>query len=83
MTAPPNERDAPRRLLRQCIGTRYRPGVPPIKRKTPQHTIAVDDDLWQDCLKIARKRHKTLTAEILDFLIRYRARYKDLLSDDT
>jgi len=82
MTAPPCESDTRLDPLRQCIGIDYGPEVPPIKRKTPQHTIAADDDLWKDCLKIARKRHKTLTAELVDFLVRYRAKYKNLLDDE-
>jgi hypothetical protein len=81
MTAPPQVRDTQRKQSRQRIGSHYRDGVAN-KRRTPQHTVAIEDTLWADCLKIARLRHKTLTDEIKDFLVRYRLRHKHLLEDE-
>lgn len=43
-----SERDAvsaPLAGLRQCIGSSYRPAMV-TTRKTPQHTVAIDDELW-------------------------------------
>jgi hypothetical protein len=81
MTAPPEAGDIRRRSLRHRIGSDYRSRVA-TKRKTPQHTVAIDDQLWKDCRTIANLRHKTLTDEIKDFLVRYRLRHKALLDDE-
>lgn len=80
MTLTPEVVDTPPRPLAPCTGTGYRPGVAN-KRQTPQHTIAVDGDLWDDCLKIARLRHETLTSVLKAHLVRYRARHRDLLDE--
>lgn len=81
MTAPPEVGDTHLKPLRHRIGSGYRSRVA-TKRKTPQHTVAIDDQLWKDCMAIAGKRHRTLTDEIKDFLVRYRVRHKDLLNDE-
>ncbi len=79
MTLTPETVDTHTRTLSARIGTRYRRGVAN-KRQTPQHTIAVDGDLWGDCLKIARLRHETLTSVLKAHLVRYRARHRHLLA---
>jgi hypothetical protein len=53
MTAPPRASDATPHWLRHCIGTRYRADVA-TKRKTPQHTVAIDQDLWDELDPAAR-----------------------------
>lgn len=73
--------DAGRRLLRQCLGNGYRHDVPTV-RKTPQHTVVIDDGLWQTARKIAAKRHEKISDVIRQALVRYVARYKHLLDED-
>jgi macrodomain Ter protein organizer (MatP/YcbG family) len=68
--------------LRQCIGSRYRLEVPPIKRVTPQHTVAMDNYLWDRCLRIARIRRETLSEVIRRALVRYETRYRHLLAEE-
>jgi hypothetical protein len=47
MTAPQGHAINPT-TLRQRAGAGYRFPVPPVKRKTPQRTIAVEQDLWDE-----------------------------------
>lgn len=72
--------DAGRRRLRHCLGSGYRPGVPTV-RKTPQHTVVIDDVLWQTARRIAAKRHEKISDVLRQALVRYVARYKHLLDD--
>ncbi len=73
--------DAGRRLLRQCLVNSYGPCVP-TPRKTPQHTVVVDDDLWQTARRIAELRREKISDVIRQALLRYVQRHKHLLPDD-
>lgn len=65
----------------QRLGSGYADHVP-TKRSTPQHTVAVDETLWQTARKIAAKRHETISDVIRQALVRYVQRHKDLLDED-
>ena len=49
-------------------------------RRTTQHTVGVDDELWQDCLLIARARRTKLSQVIRDLLVSYREAHAGLLA---
>lgn len=67
--------------MRHCLPTAYGVDVP-TKRSTPQHTVAVDETLWQTARRIAELRHETISDVIRQALVRYVSRHKHLLSDD-
>lgn len=73
--------DTGNRMWMQCTGTRYAAQVP-TKRSTPQHTVAVDEDLWQTARRIAVLRHEKISDVIRQALVRYVQRHKHLLPDD-
>jgi hypothetical protein len=73
--------DTGRRVWMQCTGSGYAPPVP-TKRSTPQHTVAVDNDLWQTARRIAAVRHEKISDVIRQALVRYVQRHKHLLPDD-
>jgi hypothetical protein len=52
--------------------------VPPIERKTPQHTVAVENVLWQKVKRIAAKRHERISDVIRRALVDYADRYGHL-----
>lgn len=62
------------------IGTDYAPAMP-TPRKTPQHTVVIDNDLWQHARRIAAKRHEKISDVIRQALVRYVQRHGHL--DDT
>lgn len=68
-------------MRRQRIGSSYDLSVP-TKRTTPQHTVAVDNDLWQKARRIAAKRHEKISDVIRRALVRYVERYGHLDDDD-
>jgi hypothetical protein len=35
--------------------------MPPTRRKTPQRTVGIDDELWERCLRIAKVRRENMT----------------------
>jgi hypothetical protein len=82
MTAAPESGDTHARSLRQRIGSHYRSTVPPIERKIPQHTFAMENDIWRRCLRIAKIRNETMSQLIRQYCIRYDARYRHLLDDE-
>lgn len=67
--------------MRHCLVSGYRPAVPTV-RKTPQHTVVIDDGLWQTARRIAEKRHEKISDVIRQALVRYVARHKHLLDDE-
>lgn len=69
------------RRLRQCTVTRYRRDVPNV-RKTPQRTVGIDDELWQDCQEIAKARRERVTAVIRAALVKYRDENRHLIQRD-
>ena len=73
--------DTGRRVWMQCTGSGYAPAVP-TKRTTPQHTVAVDNDLWQTARRIASLRREKISDVIRQALVRYVQRHKHLLPDD-
>lgn len=50
----------------------YRGRVPTTPRKTPQRTVAVDDELWADVHAISRARREKVPAILRAALVRYR-----------
>ncbi len=61
---------------RQCLGSDYGDDMPPIVRKTPQRTVAIDDELWKAAQRIAAKRREkvsdVLRAALRDYVDQYR-----------
>jgi hypothetical protein len=55
--------------------------MPAYVRKTPQHTVGVDDELWQDCKLIAKARRQKLSDVLRTALVDYRAENRDLLDE--
>jgi len=53
----------------------------PTVRRTTQHTVGVDDELWSDCQSIAKARRETVSAVIRAALVDYRAANTHLLDD--
>lgn len=49
--------------------------------RTTQHTIGVDDELWGDCMAVAKVRRETMSAVVRASLVDYRARHRDLLDE--
>lgn len=82
MSAPTRPGDAGRRQLRQSTGSGYRLGVPPIVRKVPQHTFALDNRLWKRCKRIAHLRHETMSDVIRRHLVTYERKNRHLLDAD-
>lgn len=66
---------------RHCLVSGYAPAVP-TKRSTPQHTVAVDNDLWQTARRIAAIRREKISDVIRQALVRYVQRHKHLLPDE-
>jgi hypothetical protein len=55
--------------------------VPPKTKRTTQHTVGVDDELWGDCLLIAGARRETLSQVVRAGLVGYRAENRPLLDE--
>lgn len=81
MTATTHLGDAGRRGLRHCLGNGYGQDMPTV-RKTPQHTVVIDETLWQTARKIAAKRHEKISDVVRRALVRYVERNKHLLDDE-
>jgi len=64
----------------QCTVTDYPASVPKVNRTT-QHTVGVDDELWGDCLAIAKVRRETMSGVIRSELVNYRLRHQALLDE--
>ncbi|MFC5992901.1 hypothetical protein ACFQE5_01600 [Pseudonocardia hispaniensis] len=56
--------------------------IVPTRRRTPQHTVAVDDELWQTARRIAELRRERVSDVLRAALMRYVARHKHLLQED-
>jgi hypothetical protein len=81
MQKPPRVDSGGRAVWRQSLVTGYASTVP-TQRSTPQHTVAVDNDLWQTARKIAALRHEKISDVIRQALVRYVQRHKHLLDND-
>lgn len=55
--------------------------MPPTKRNTPQHTVAVETALWQKVRRIAAKRHERISDVIRRALVAYADQYGHLDAD--
>lgn len=55
---------------------------PKQRRKTPQHTVGVDDELWNEVMAIAKKRRERVSDLIRRSLVAYRDEHRELLADD-
>jgi len=53
----------------------------PSIRRTTQHTVGVDDELWDDCMAIAKARRETMSQVIRAALVDYRAANATLLRE--
>lgn len=67
------------RLSRQCL-VGYRSDVAYV-RKTKQHTVGVDDELWDDCMAIAKVKRERVSAILRGALVRYREDNRALLDE--
>ena len=81
MRPPTRQGDLSRRPWMRCTGSGYASPVP-TKRSTPQHTVAVDNDLWQTARRIAAIRREKISDVIRQALVRYVQRHKHLLDDE-
>lgn len=50
-------------------------------QRTTQHTVGVDDDLWNDCLALAKVERTTLSQVIRNSLVTYRRERLALLAE--
>ena len=66
-------------LLSQCQGARYGYDMPPTKRRTPQRTVAIDDELWNKCLRIAEIRRENMADVLRRAAVEYADKYGHLL----
>lgn len=64
----------------RCPVTDYAAEMPPVRRTT-QHTVGVDDELWDDCMDIAKARRETLSQVIRSALRTYREENARLLRE--
>lgn len=63
-----------------CPVTDYAPGMPPVRRTT-QHTVGVDDELWADCMAIAKVRRQRISEVLRAALVAYREQNRALLTE--
>lgn len=64
----------------QCPVTDYASRVTTV-RKTPQRTVVVDDELWEDCKAIAAARRTRISDVIRARLLDYREENAALLAE--
>jgi len=55
----------------------------PTSRKTPQRTVAIDDELWERVRQIAATRRETISEVIRRALVAYETEHRKLLADDS
>ena len=65
-------------MLSQCPGSDYGPDMPPAKRKTPQRTVSIDDELWEKCLRIAKVRRENMSDVLRRAAVEYAEKYGHL-----
>lgn len=70
-------------LLSQCTGDDYGPAVATTKRKTPQRTVGVDDELWEAAQRIAARRRERVSDVLRRALVDYVERHKDPARGDS
>lgn len=63
-----------------CLASDYAAAVPPKVNRTKQHTVAVDEELWNDCLLIAGVRREVLSQLLRQRLYAYREENATLLA---
>lgn len=72
-------------MRRHCTGSGYRHHVAARTRKnptyTPQHTVRVDDDLWDRAAHIAKKRREKVSDALRRALVEYVDEHDALLDD--
>lgn len=70
-------------MLNRDQGTAYSECVPPRRnrRDVRQHTVAVDDQLWNDCVAIAAEKRETVSAVLRARLVAYRDENRALLDE--
>jgi predicted CopG family antitoxin len=52
-------------------------------RKTPQRTVGIDDELWNDVQYIAKERREKVSDVIRRTLVEYRERHRRILDRRT
>lgn len=67
-------------LLSHCPGSDYGPDVATTKRKTPQRTVGIDDELWESAQTIAAKRRERVPDVLRRALVEYVERHRELLN---
>lgn len=78
MSAPARPGRAARAVLSQCTGVGYRAEMP-TKRKTPQRTVAIDEELWDRCQRIAEIRRETMSDVLRRAAVDYDTEHRHLL----
>lgn len=51
----------------------------PTKRKTPQRTVAIDEELWDRCQRIAEIRRETMSDVLRRAAVDYDTEHRHLL----
>lgn len=69
------------RQLNPDPGNAYAQCMPPrrARRDVRQHTVGVDDQLWNDCVLIAKERRETVSAVLRARLVEYREENRAVL----
>lgn len=65
----------------QCPVTDYAADMTSPVRRTTQHTIGVDDELWSDCQAIARVRRQRMSEIARAAYVAYREENRALLDE--
>ena len=72
--------------LRQCTGSVYGQDVAERVRRnptpTPQHTVRIDDELWDAAQRIAARRRETVSDVVRHALVEYVDKHQRPASED-
>jgi Tfp pilus assembly protein FimV len=70
--------------LRQCTASGYGQDVAARKNPTPtpQHTVQIDDELWDAAQRIAAKRRETVSDIVRHALVEYVDKHHRAASED-
>jgi Arc/MetJ family transcription regulator len=72
--------------LRQCTGSVYGQDVAERVRRnptpTPQHTVRIDDELWDAAQRIAARRRETVSDVVRRALVEYVDKHQRPASED-
>ena len=70
-------------MIRTATATRQRPvhyrARVATARKTPQRTVGIDDELWNDVQYIAKERREKVSDILRSALVEYREKHRRIL----